>query len=131
MAASSNEAESGRRGIGASLRGLVTNTLGLLSAHVQLFGVELQEEKERLVELAVLGACALVLFSMALLLVTLLVIAALWDNYRLQSIIGLILLYAGLGVAALATIRRKLDAHPNPFAATAAELDKDLNRLRS
>lgn len=130
MAGSSSEADSGRRGIGASLRGLVTNTLGLLSIHVQLFGVELQEEKERIAELAALGACALVLFAMGLLLVTLLIVAAMWDSYRLQTIAGLTLLYAGLGVAALVTIRRKLSAHPNPFAATAAELEKDLKRLQ-
>jgi hypothetical protein len=31
----------------------------------------------------------------------------------------------------LIAIRRKVDAHQNPFAATAAELEKDIERLRS
>jgi uncharacterized membrane protein YqjE len=130
MDESGNEDESGRRGLGSSLRGLVTGTLGLLSVHVQLFGVELQQEKERIAELAVLGACALVLFGMVLLLVTLLIAVAFWDSYRLQALGALALLYAVFGVAAVVAIRRKLDAHPNPFAATAEELEKDIHRLR-
>jgi uncharacterized membrane protein YqjE len=131
MTESNSQAGTGRRGIGASLRGLVTNTLDLLSIHVRLIGVELQEEMQHVAGLAVLGACALVLFAMALLLVTLLIVAALWDSYRLQAILGLALIYGGLGVAALVAIRRKIDTHPSPFSATAAELEKDLKRLQS
>jgi uncharacterized membrane protein YqjE len=122
--------ESGRRGLGASLRGLIANTLGLISSHAQLLGVELQQEKERIAELAILGSVALVMFGMVMLLVTFLIIAAFWDSYRLQSIAGLALLYTVFGVAAGMAIRRKLDAHPNPFAATAAEIEKDIERLR-
>ena len=121
-------AEPGRRGLGASLRSLATGALGLVAAHVELVGVEIQQEKERVAELAVLGACALVLFGMALLLVTFLIVAALWDN-RLLAISGLAVVYVGLGAYAVASIRRRLDAHPNPFAGTAAELDKDRERL--
>jgi uncharacterized membrane protein YqjE len=122
--------ESGRRGLGASLRGLIANTLGLVSSHAQLLGVELQQEKERVAELAILGGVALVMFGMVVLLVTFLVIAAFWDTYRLQTVAGLTLLYAVCGVAAALAIRRKLDSHPNPFAATAAEIEKDVERLR-
>lgn len=131
MADSSDKDEPRRRGIGASLRGLVTNTLGLLSIHFQLIGVELQEEMQHVASLAVLGACAMVLFAMALLLLTLLIVAALWDSYRLQALLGLMLLYGGLGIAALIVIRRKVEAHQNPFAATAEELEKDIERLQS
>ena len=56
MEQSSTKTESGRRGIGASLRGVVSNTLGLLSVHFQLIGVELQEEMQHVAGLAVLGA---------------------------------------------------------------------------
>jgi uncharacterized membrane protein YqjE len=119
-----------RRGIGASLRGLIGNTLGLVSSHVQLLGVELQQEKERVAGLAVLGAFSLVMFGMVALLVTFFVIAAFWDSYRLQAIAGLAALYAIAGLAAGLAIRRNLDAHPNPFAATAVEIEKDIERLR-
>ena|ERR1700722_9127875 len=122
--------ESGRRGLGASLRGLIANTLGLISSHALLLGVELQQEKERVAELAILGAIALVMFGMVMLLVTFLIIAAFWDSYRLQTVAGLALLYAVLGLGAGLAIRRKLDSHPNPFAATAAEIEKDIERLR-
>jgi uncharacterized membrane protein YqjE len=123
-------AETGRRRLGSSLRNLAAGALGLFAAHVELLGVEIQEEKGRVAELAVLGACVLVLFGMALLLVSLLIVAALWDSYRLSAISGLAVAYVALGAYAIAGIRRKLAAHPNPFSATAAELDKDRERLR-
>ena len=122
-------ADPGRRGLGGSLRNLATGALGLVAAHVELVGIEIQQEKERVAELVVLGAGALVLFGMTLLLVTLLIVAALWDNYRLLAIGGLAILYFALGAYAVISIRRKLDAHPNPFAGTAAEIEKDRERL--
>jgi uncharacterized membrane protein YqjE len=122
-------AEPGRRGLGASLRHLATGALGLVAAHVELVGIEIQQEKERVAELVVLGACALVLFGMALILVTLMIVAALWDSYRLFAIGGLAILYFSLGAYAVHSMRRKIDSHPNPFAGTAAEIEKDRERL--
>jgi uncharacterized membrane protein YqjE len=127
---SSGGTDLGRRGIGASLRGLATGTFALLAGHVELIGVELQEERQRVVELAVLGACALVLFGMALLLATLVIVIWLWDSYRLESAIALTILYGALGACAVYLMRRKLASHPNPFAATVAELEKDRENLR-
>jgi uncharacterized membrane protein YqjE len=122
-------AEPGRRPLGASLRSLATGALGLVAAHVELLGIEIQQEKERVAELMVLGACALVLFGMTLVLLTLLIVAALWDSYRLPAIGGLAMLYLALGIYLVSSMRRKIDSHPNPFAGTAAELEKDRERL--
>lgn len=127
----SGGAEPVRRGLGASVRGLATGVLGLLATHIELIGVELQEEKHRLIEVAVLGACSLVLFAMVLLLATFCIVVWQWDSHRLETIIGLTVLYAALGAAALFTMKSKLSTHPNPFAATAAELEKDRERLHS
>ena len=131
MAEAGGGTEAGHRGLGASLRGVVTGLLGLAATHAELVGVEIQEEKERIAEIAVLGACAFAMFAMTLLLITLLIVVVLWDSYRVQSVVGLAILYGGLGAAALIGIRRKLAAHPNPFAATAAELAADRERLQS
>jgi uncharacterized membrane protein YqjE len=122
--------EPGHRSFGSALRGIASNSLGLLASHVQLLGIELQEEKERVAELAILGACALVLFFMVLQLITLLIVVALWDTYRLHALVGLALVYGGLGVVAVVLIRRKLNGHPDPFAATVSELEKDMHQLR-
>lgn len=117
------------RGIGASLRGLATGALGLVAAHVELLGVELQEEKQRVAELVVLGAVALVMFAMALLLGTLAIVVAMWEHYRLETVLVLTVVYAAIGVAAVFLMRGKIALHPNPFAATAEELHKDRERL--
>ncbi len=121
--------EPDRRGLGASLRGLATGALGLVATHVELIGVELQEEKHRLIEVAVFGACALALFAMALMLATFCIVVWLWDSYRLESVIALTVVYAALGGWALFMMQKKLAGHPNPFATTAAELEKDRERL--
>jgi uncharacterized membrane protein YqjE len=122
--------EPARRGLGASLRGLATGALGLVATHVELIGVELQEEKHRLIEVAVFGACALALLAMALLLATFGIVAWFWDTHRMETIVCLTVFYAALGAWALFTMQRKLEAHPNPFASTASELEKDRERLQ-
>ena len=129
MEETSGGSDAGRRGLGGSLRSLATGVVGLVAAHVELFGVELQEEKQRLIELAVLGACALALFAMTLLLATFAIVIWLWDHYRLESVFALAVLYALAGAIVVFILRKKLESHPNPFAASAEELEKDRERL--
>lgn len=129
MEQESGDAEAPRRGLGASLRGLAVSTAGLLATHLELLGVELQEEKHRLIEVAMFGACALALLAMALLLATFGIVAFFWDSHRMETIICLTVFYAALGGGALFLMLRKLETHPNPFAATAVELGKNRDRL--
>lgn len=130
MEDSGSGSEPHRRGIGASVRGLAAGVIGLLASHVELAGVEVQEELQRVVEIAILGACALALLAMTLLLATLVIVIWLWDSYRLQSAIALTILYGALGAYALFVMRGKLASHPNPFAATVAELQKDRENMQ-
>jgi uncharacterized membrane protein YqjE len=117
-----------RPGLGP--RALLASTLGLLATHVELAGIELLEEKERLKELAVVGAIAIVGLGMALLALSALLVAAFWDNNRLL-VLGLLALgYFILGVWALRAFRSRIAAHVNPFAITVAELHKDRERLQ-
>jgi uncharacterized membrane protein YqjE len=95
----------------------------------ELFAVELREEVARRGRLLVLAAVAFGFLHMALLLFTLLAIAAFWDTHRLAAIGAIATTYLAAGGAAWLRIRRELATNPAPFAATLEELDRDLAGL--
>src|SRR5512134_2011214 len=74
-------APAGRTG---HLRDLLGAAVGLLGTHVELFGLELQEEKERLRELLLLGILAGAGLTLGLLLASAFLVMLFWDSYRLQ-----------------------------------------------
>lgn len=112
------------------LRSLLGAGLGLLGAHVELLGLEIQEEKERLRGLVVLAILAGAGLTLGLLLASAFLVLLFWDSYRLPVLGALVLGWLGLSAWALAGLRRGLADHPNPFAASAAELEKDREHLR-
>lgn len=108
-----------------SLRRLGANLLGTVHDRVELFAVELHEEKLRLMQLLLwLGAIAFA-GVMALTFVSLTLVYLFWDSARLAVLGGLALFYlAALGGVALA-FRRYLARQPRPFASTLSELKED------
>lgn len=112
------------------LRDLLGAALGLLGAHVELLGLELQEEKERLRELLLLAVLACAGLTLGLLLASAFLVLLFWDSYRLTVLGALTLGALGLGAWAIAGLRRRLAEHPNTFAASVAELEKDRAHLR-
>jgi uncharacterized membrane protein YqjE len=117
-------------GRGGLLRELLGAALGLLGTHVELLGVELQEEKERLRELLLLAVLAGASLTLGLLLASVFLVVLFWDSYRLQVLGALVLAWLGLSAWTFAALRRRLADHPNTFAASVAELDKDRQRLK-
>ena len=116
-------------GLVNSLRSLGPALLSLLRTRLELFGVELAEEKSRVVTLAALGAAGALCAAMALLLVNFLVIAFFWEQ-RIAAVLALLAVYGIAALALLLTLKSKLAAHPMVFEATVDELKKDLTALR-
>lgn len=112
------------------LRGLLSSALGLLQSHVELAGIELQEEKERLRQATVLVVLAVTGFALGLLMLSGLLVVAFWDSHRVLVLTLLTVGYLAMGVGAVVVLRRHLTDQPQPFAATLAELEKDRERLR-
>ena len=113
--------QSGRR-ILAILVTMVRTRLGLLA-------VELMEEKSRIWLMLVLTALALIFASMALLMLSLLVIVAFWDDNRLLAIGGLLVFYVAAAGASLLVLRHKARAGSPLFSHTLRELSKDTDEL--
>jgi uncharacterized membrane protein YqjE len=114
---------------GASSKRLGAAVLGLLHGHVELFGIELQEQKARTLSLLLFAGLALVFALLLLIALSALVLVLLWDSYRLTGVIGLCVFY---GVAALfCALRLKAAVYDesSPFSSTLEELAKDRERL--
>ena len=120
-------------GVLHSLRSIGPALIGLLRTRLELFGIELSEEKERAAQLALLAAFVLLFAGLALLMLNVLVLAHFWHTHRYQAILGLMLLYGGGVVLCLWRLQASLAARPPMFEATMAELKADieaLNRVR-
>lgn len=117
-------------GVWASLKRGLDALLATTQNRVELFAVELQEEKCRLVE-AILCAAAVVAFGlMALSLLTITVVVLCWENSLLPALAGLSVLYL-LGTAlAWRALQLRLKAK-SAFADTIEELKKDRSCLET
>ncbi|RQS70067.1 hypothetical protein DID96_15460 [Burkholderia sp. Bp8963] len=113
------------------LRRLAGSALGLLQTRLELVGIELAEEKERLMGVLFLGLAAMMLATMALISLTVLVAIAFWDTYRWQSLAGITVLYAIAGAVCALKARAGLRDAPPVFEATLAEFEKDRELFRS
>ena len=106
------------------------SAIGLLRTRAELAGVELVEERERLLlRIALLIGGAIVL-AFAALFVGLFLIALFWETHLLQAIAAVTLLYAIAGALLIAKSRAIGRKAPAPFAATLAEIEKDRLRLQ-
>jgi len=125
------ERESSPPGFLDSLRGLGASLLGTAHDRIELFTVELHEEKVRLLQLLFwIGAIG---FSavMALTFLTVTVVYLFWDNARLPVLVGFAIFYVLTFVAVGLAFRRYLKRQPLPFDATLQELREDRACMRN
>ncbi|WP_025127216.1 phage holin family protein [Pseudomonas sp. PH1b] len=116
-------------GPSASSRRLGAAVLGLLHSHVELFGIELQEQKARTVSLLLFAGLALVFALLLLVGLSALVLILLWDSYRLAGIIGLCLFYTLAAIFCGLRLKAAIFDESSPFHATLEELANDRERL--
>ncbi|AOJ02809.1 MULTISPECIES: phage holin family protein [Burkholderia] len=112
------------------LRRLLGSAFALLQTRLELVGIELAEEKERLMGVLFLGLAAMMLATMALISLTVLVAIAFWDTYRWQSLAAITALYALGALACGLKARSGLRDAPVVFEATLNELEKDRELFR-
>jgi uncharacterized membrane protein YqjE len=119
-----SEATDTKPGVWASLKRILDTLLATAQNRVELFAVELQEEKCRVVE-AMLCAAALASFGMMTLsLLTFTVVILFWENGRMIALGGLSMLYLVGTTLAWRALQSRLKAG-SAFAGTVEELKKD------
>lgn len=113
----------------SSPRRLGAAFLGLLHSHVELFGIELQEQKARTVSLLLFAGLALVFALLLLIGLSALVLVLVWDSYRLAGILGLCGFYALAALFCGLRLKAAVFDESSPFSATLEELANDRERL--
>jgi uncharacterized membrane protein YqjE len=114
-----------------SLRRIGASVLALLRDRFELFTVEGQEEKLRLIHLLIALGLA-VAFGVAGVFVALFaVVFWLWTTAGYAGLIGLAAAALAVALGLIWTIRHQIRTGPKPFAHTVAEFRKDGECLRN
>lgn len=114
---------------GSPLRSAAASALGLLQGHLELLGIELQEQKAATLRQLAYAGLAMIFALLLLFALSVLVLMLGWEHYRLETTIGLCLFH-GLGCAlALWRLRVALRRQAFPFSATLEELARDREQL--
>lgn len=121
--------EASRAGLFASLKGLFGTSLALVQNRLQLLGVELAEERGRLLSLLTYGAIALICLSAGLVFLAVFLTVLLWDSHRLLALGVFSALFLGAGVATLLMAVNYARAGSTLFKASLAELARDREAL--
>jgi uncharacterized membrane protein YqjE len=101
-----------------------------LHNRVELFAVELQEEKSRAIELLIFAMCGVFLGVIAVVVVTFTIAFLLEGDARRIALIIFSALYVVGSAGFFLAVRSLLKNRPPPFSATIAELKKDRACLR-
>lgn len=112
-------------GLYNSLLQMLATLLALLHNRVALFGVELEEEKYRLLRVLAWGAAAFLLLGMGMVFLAIFIAVALWDEHRVLALGLITLAFMSAGSAALWVASRWVRAPSGLFAASLAELRRD------
>ncbi len=111
-------------GLWSTLRRMVKTLRDAGENRIQLFLVEWQEERLRLLDALLLLMVGTVCALMALLTVTFAVVAVFWNTHRVLVLALIIIAYAGAAATAFVMLRSRL-RHWRAFAATLEQIRKD------
>lgn len=114
----------------AALRALGRTTLEILHTRLALLIAEIAEEQSRLAELLLYAALALLCLVVAIVMLAVLLMAALWDTpYRLAAAAVVAAMFAAAGIASAVALMKKSRSKPRLFGASLDEVGADLDRL--
>jgi uncharacterized membrane protein YqjE len=116
-------------GILESLRKLGRTGLVTLQNRLELFSVEVEEQKARLVRVLVLAGAAIFLGNTALLAVSATIVVLAGEQARVVALVGLSVIYVVGAAWAFLALRKELRSAPPPFQDTVSELKKDTDWL--
>ena len=117
-------------GLLGSLRGLADGLVGSVHDRLELLGVELQEEKLRLIQILMWVGAVVILALMVAVFASVAVLVVFWDTARVAAALTLAGLYAAGLVGVILAFKKYLARQPKPFAGTLAELREDRTCIR-
>lgn len=112
------------------LRAIASNVVALLRSHLELFAIELQEEKARVNRLSMLVLAAIVTGGTGFLFLNLTIVYVKSEDWRRPILLGLAVFYLIAFAVIYLVIRRRVSRAAMPFSETIYEFKKDRECLR-
>ena|SRR5438876_5778734 len=119
------ESDHSAEGLFASARRLLDTGLAAAETRLELFSVELKEERFRLVELLLWTAAAVFFAVMSLTVLTFAVVFLFWESARGYVLGAFCLIYSTAAVWSFFRLKNKLKTGVIPFADSLSEIKKD------
>ncbi|HVF65465.1 MAG TPA: phage holin family protein [Casimicrobiaceae bacterium] len=118
------------RGLKAAVARLADSFIALARTRTELAGLELGEERDRLIARLALVLGGVLMLAFATLAVSALIVALAWSTHPIAALVAVATAYVVAGLVLLAKAREVARKSSPPFAATLAELTKDRDRLK-
>lgn len=118
-------------GVFASVRRMIETVLRTAQNRVELFALELREEKAWLVSTLLWAAAAVFFGGLAIIAVVATVVYVSPENARPWVLGGFALLFVYLAVNSFIGLRRSMENKKPPMSDTIGELKKDIEWIRS
>lgn len=112
-------------GLLASAKIFLATLLDVASTRLDLLVTELEEEKLRFEGMLAWGALTLLFGALALVFLSLLVVAAFWDTHRVAALVCVTVAYLALAVTCGRQLRLQHSRKSRLFSASLDELRKD------
>jgi uncharacterized membrane protein YqjE len=109
---------------------IAATVVAMVGTRLELAAVEFQEDARRLLGYLAWTLLAVFLAGGAFMLVALFVIVLFWDDYRLQAIAAMAILFAAAAGLILMKVKSGLNKQASLFSSTLAELRNDVAYLR-
>lgn len=117
------------QGLFASARGLLGTGVALLHNRLELLGVELAEERVRVVSLVAYSGAAFLCIAAGLIFLAIFFTVLLWESNRLLALGVFSALFLGAGIASLMLAKNLARSGSKLFSASLAELRRDREAL--
>ena len=116
-------------GLFESVARLARTALALARTRLEILATEIEEERLRVTQLALLVAGVVFCLQLAVLLFVVLLVVLLWHSHLLATLVILTGLFLLAALAGGLWLRYLVRGRPKIFASTVAELRKDEERL--
>lgn len=115
----------GSSGLLGSVRVLADNLLGSVHDRLELISVELQEEKQRLIQIFIWISAAIFTGMMAIAFASFTIVFLFWESARVPALVGVTVVYAAAATGIALGFRRMIARQPGLFAGSLQELKND------
>lgn len=120
-----------RKGLFESLAAIATTLVAVAHTRLEMLSIDLEEDRERLMSLVTLSLVALFSLMVSVVLVTITLVVAFWDSYRILALTSLAGFFLLLGLVTWRLAVLKAETKPRLFLASLLELLKDHRQLDS